>query len=59
MNYTFAVQVKNVKKNFVQISSNMQSDKSTHLFEGLKQKKKLLFLNTCSVNVFAHVLFTK
>lgn len=43
MNYTFAVQVKNVKKKFVQISSNMQSDKSTHLFEGLKEKKTSFF----------------
>lgn len=42
MNYTFTVQVKNVKKN-VQISSNMQSDKSAHHFVGVKQKKKLLF----------------
>lgn len=43
MNYTFTVQVKNVKKKYVQISSNMQSDKSTHLFEGLKQKKNFFF----------------
>lgn len=43
MNYTFTVQVKNVKKKFVQISSNMQSDKPTHLFEGLEQKKKTFF----------------
>lgn len=43
MNYTFTVQVKNVKQKFVQISSSMQSDKSTHLFEGLKQKKKPSF----------------
>lgn len=56
MNYTFTVQVKNV-----QISSNMQSDKSTHLFVGVKQKKNFFFLNTCSVkhHTFAHVLFTK
>lgn len=44
MNYTFTVQVKNVKKkNVVQISSNMQSDKSTHLFVGVKQKKNFFF----------------